>query len=142
MKSSFISITLALVSGLIFGLGLILAGMANPAKVLSFLDLTGEWDPSLAFVMVGAITIGMCAFWWVRNNKSSDITLPDTQHIEWRLMIGASLFGIGWGIAGICPGPAIVLTGVFPFAPQAFLFLVSMLCGMGLFEWMNKRQNP
>lgn len=101
---------LALLSGVIFGLGLIVAGMANPAKVLAFLDVTGQWDPSLALVMVGAIAVAAPAFLWARRRERSllgePLQIPATGRADRRLLAGSALFGVGWGIAGICPGPA------------------------------------
>src|ERR1700712_2014042 len=103
----------ALLSGLIFGLGLILAGMASPQKVLAFLDISGAWDPSLALVMGGAIAIALPAFALAaKHNRSflvQPINLPASQVIDKRLILGSIAFGIGWGVAGICPGPALVL---------------------------------
>lgn len=101
---------LALLSGVIFGLGLIIAGMANPAKVLAFLDITGQWDPSLALVMVGAIAVAAPAFMWARRRERSllgePLQIPAARRVDRRLLVGSALFGIGWGIAGICPRPA------------------------------------
>lgn len=98
---------LALLSGVIFGLGLIIAGMANPAKVLAFLDITGQWDPSLALVMVGAIAVAAPAFMWARRRERSllgePLQIPAARRVDRRLLVGSALFGIGWGIAGICP---------------------------------------
>lgn len=132
----------AFASGLIFGLGLLLAGMANPAKVLDFLDITGAWDPSLAFVMVGAIVVGIFAFSWAAKHPLSllnqTIHLPSAQVIDQKLMIGAGLFGIGWGLIGICPGPALVLLGAGN--QQGIIFTMAMIAGMGLFELFNKTQ--
>lgn len=102
----------AFLSGLIFGIGLILSRMADPAKVLNFLDITGNWDPSLAFVMIGAIAVGLVGFYLARKRPASlldtPIQLPTATRIDKRLVLGSSLFGTGWGLAGICPGPAIV----------------------------------
>lgn len=132
----------ALLSGLIFGLGLLLAGMANPAKVLAFLDITGAWDPSLALVMIGAIVVSIVAFAWASKHKLSllkqTIHLPDTQLIDKNLMLGASLFGVGWGLVGICPGPALVLLGAGN--QQGIIFLIAMMVGMGLFEGLKQVQ--
>jgi uncharacterized membrane protein YedE/YeeE len=131
----------ALVAGLIFGLGLLLAGMANPAKVLGFLDLAGPWDPSLALVMAGAIAVAVLPFTWAKRQSRSllgaALQLPHKRELDRRLLIGSLLFGIGWGIAGICPGPAvaILLTGHW----QALLFVLAMLAGMGLFELLERR---
>src|SRR5579871_6648885 len=119
----------ALLSGLIFGLGLILAGMANPDKVLSFLDITGAWDPSLAFVMGGAIAAGSLAFAMAKKLKHSYLgvamSLPTSRGIDKRLVLGSLAFGIGWGIAGICPGPALVLLGTG--SAKGIVFVAAML---------------
>jgi uncharacterized protein len=133
----------ALLSGSIFGLGLILAGMANPAKVLGFLDLAGLWDPSLALVMAGAIGVGAIAFAIAGKRDSSllglTMHLPNARHIDKRLVLGGLAFGIGWGLAGICPGPAIVLLGAG--SVQGLVFVVAMLVGMGIFEWLEIRRH-
>lgn len=126
----------ALLSGLIFGLGLILAGMANPAKVLAFLDLAGWWDPSLGLVMGGAIAIGLIAFKIAGKRSSSflglPMNLPTSRIIDKRLVIGGLMFGIGWGLVGICPAPAFVLLGTGSI--KGIVFLAAMLIGMGVFE--------
>lgn len=126
----------ALLSGAIFGLGLIVAGMANPAKVLAFLDVTGHWDPSLALVMVGAIAVAAPAFFWVRRRPCTllgeTVQLPPSRRIDRRLLAGSALFGIGWGMAGICPGPAWVLAGAGSLA--GWQFVAAMLAGMALYE--------
>jgi uncharacterized membrane protein YedE/YeeE len=131
----------ALLSGLIFGLGLILSGMANPAKVLAFLDLAGAWNPSLACVMGGAIAIGSIAFAIARKRSASllglPMQLPNKRQIDKRLILGALTFGIGWGLVGICPGPAIVLLGAGNV--KGLVFVASMLIGMGIFEWLENR---
>ena len=105
----------ALFSGLVFGLGLIISGMANPAKVLGFLDLAGAWDPSLALVMAGAIGVGFFAFLIAKRRTLSlmgaEMKLPTATLIDTRLLTGGALFGIGWGIAGFCPGPGLVALG-------------------------------
>ncbi|USX18077.1 YeeE/YedE family protein [Oxalobacteraceae bacterium OTU3REALA1] len=130
----------ALLAGLIFGLGLILSGMANPAKVLGFLDLAGAWDPSLMFVMGGAIGVAFVGFAAAARRKvtptGEPINLPTARQIDRPLVIGALLFGIGWGIAGFCPGPALVGAGMLE--PKALLFVLAMLAGMGLFEWRRR----
>lgn len=126
----------SLLAGLVFGLGLIVSGMANPAKVLGFLDLAGAWDPSLALVMVGAIGVGVVAFFAARQRTMSllraEMKLPTARQIDRRLVSGSVLFGIGWGVAGFCPGPALVALGMGEL--KALLFVVAMLAGMGLFE--------
>ena len=132
----------ALFSGLVFGLGLIVSGMANPAKVLGFLDLGGLWDPSLAFVMCGAIAVGAVAFAVARRRSASllgiPMRLPSSRQIDRRLVGGSLLFGVGWGVAGFCPGPALV--GVGMGLAKAGVFVAAMLVGMGLFEWLERRQ--
>ncbi len=123
---------IALISGLVFGLGLIAAGMTDPSKVKGFLDLTGLWDPSLALVMGGAIGVGVFAFAAARRRERSwtgeRIELPTSTVIDARLVGGGVLFGIGWGIGGFCPGPAIVSLG--SGLPAAAVFVVAMLAGM------------
>jgi uncharacterized membrane protein YedE/YeeE len=123
---------IALISGLVFGLGLIAAGMTDPSKVKGFLDLTGLWDPSLALVMGGAIGVGVFAFAAARRRERSwtgeRIELPTSTVIDARLLGGGVLFGVGWGIGGFCPGPAIVSLG--SGLPAAALFVVAMLAGM------------
>jgi len=131
----------SLLAGLVFGLGLILSGMANPAKVLGFLDLAGPWDPSLALVMAGAIAVGLAAFALARRRETSllglELKLPASRHIDRRLIGGSLLFGIGWGVAGFCPGPALVALGMGE--AKAAVFVASMLLGMGLFELLERR---
>ncbi len=126
----------ALLAGLVFGIGLIVSGMADPAKVLGFLDLAGRWDPSLAFVMGGAIAVGAVAFAAAQRRgttlQGEPLRLPPTRQIDARLVGGSALFGIGWGIAGFCPGPALVAVGMGQ--PKAFLFVAAMLAGMAVFE--------
>lgn len=130
------NILTALLSGLVFGLGLILAGMANPAKVLGFLDLAGAWDPSLAFVMAGAIAVGLVAFFIACRRTLSflggGMHLPKSGRIDSRLVIGSLLFGTGWGVAGFCPGPALVALGAGE--ARALAFVAAMLAGMLIFE--------
>lgn len=132
----------SLLAGLVFGLGLILSGMADPAKVLGFLDLFGAWDPSLALVMGGAIAVGLPAFAWTRRRAVSllgaPMRLPTARTIDRRLVGGSVLFGIGWGIAGFCPGPALVAFGM-GLAP-ALIFVAAMLVGMGVFELIERRR--
>lgn len=129
----------ALVSGLLFGLGLILSGMANPAKVLGFLDLAGAWDPSLALVMGGAIAIGSIAFAIAKKRHLSylglSMQIPTIRAIDQRLALGSVVFGIGWGLAGICPGPAIVLLGAGSI--KGAVFVSSMLMGMGIHQLLD-----
>src|SRR5690554_2186128 len=126
----------SLFAGLLFGLGLIVSGMANPEKVLGFLDIAGAWDPSLAFVMGGAVIVGLVAFTIARRRTLSflgfNMKLPTSQHIDKRLIIGSMMFGLGWGIAGFCPGPALVAFGAGEI--KGVVFVVSMVAGMILFE--------
>ncbi len=126
----------ALVSGLVFGLGLIAGGMTDPAKVKGFLDLFGAWDPSLALVMGGAIGIGVFAFAAARRRTRSwtgDLMeIPTSTVIDRRLIVGGVLFGIGWGIGGFCPGPALVAMG--SGLGSAWLFVVAMVAGMVLHD--------
>lgn len=132
----------SLLAGLVFGMGLIVSGMANPAKVLGFLDLGGTWDPSLALVMVGAITVGFVAFLFTKNRTRSllgaEMKLPTASHIDRRLMMGSALFGMGWGIAGFCPGPGLVALGMGE--SKALVFVAAMLAGMMVFEVLEKRR--
>ncbi|QEL57347.1 DUF6691 family protein [Chromobacterium paludis] len=128
-------------AGLIFGLGLIVAGMANPAKVLGFLDIGGHWDPSLALVMAGAIAVALPAFAWAKRRQCSllgeAMQLPTARRADRRLLIGSLIFGMGWGLAGICPGPALVLAG--SGLSDGLLFLAAMLTGMALFRAWGAR---
>ena len=130
----------ALMVGLVFGLGLIVSGMANPAKVLGFLDLFGRWDPSLAFVMAGAIAVAAPAFAFVGQRRASRLggalKLPTSRRIDRPLVLGSLAFGIGWGIAGFCPGPALVALGMG--LPKALIFVAAMLAGMLLFEGLER----
>ncbi len=132
----------SLLAGLVFGLGLIVSGMANPAKVLGFLNLTGSWDPSLAFVMAGAIAVGVIAFAVARRRTRTFLggvmQLPTSRDIDRRLVIGSALFGIGWGVAGFCPGPGLVALGMGEV--KALVFVLAMLVGMGIFEWLERRK--
>ncbi|HDS1746560.1 MULTISPECIES: DUF6691 family protein [Pseudomonas] len=131
----------AFFAGLIFGLGLLLAGMANPAKVLAFLDVAGAWDPSLALVMAGAIAVAAAPLNWARKHKRSllgaPMQIPVKRELDARLIGGSLVFGVGWGIAGICPGPAVAisLTGHW----QVLVFVVAMLAGMYAFTVLQGR---
>lgn len=131
------------VVGLLFGLGLIISGMTDPAKVLGFLDLAGRWDPSLAFVMGGAILVGILAFAIAKRRATNffgdALHWPSTTVIDRRLVIGSVLFGAGWGIAGFCPGPALV--SLSAGVPKAIAFVAAMLVGMAVFEWIERRRS-
>jgi uncharacterized protein len=128
------------IAGLVFGAGLILAGMANPAKVLGFLDVAGAWDPSLALVMAGAVAVGAAAFALMRSKTRSLIgapmRLPGARKVDRRVVLGSLVFGVGWGLAGICPGPALVLAGYA--SAKGLVFVAAMLAGMALFELIEK----
>jgi uncharacterized membrane protein YedE/YeeE len=130
------------IAGLVFGVGLIVSGMANPAKVLGFLDITGAWDPSLLFVMGGAIAVGAPAYAYMRRKTRSllgaPLQIPTARDIDRRLVFGSLVFGVGWGLAGICPGPALVLIGYG--SAQGLVFVTAMLAGQGAFEWMESRK--
>jgi uncharacterized membrane protein YedE/YeeE len=132
----------ALVSGLLLGLGLIVSGMANPAKVIGFLDLTGSWDPSLAFVMGGAIAVGMTVFAFARRRQLSllgnTMPSPPPKRLEPRLIWGGITFGIGWGLAGFCPGPALASLAAGDSKP--WLFVGAMMTGMIIFEFVETRR--
>lgn len=124
------------VVGLLFGLGLLLSGMTDPGKVLGFLDVSGHWDPSLALVMGGAILVGVFAFALAKKRTTSflggALHLPRAEQIDRRLVVGALLFGAGWGLAGFCPGPGLV--SMFAGEPKAAVFVAAMVAGMILFE--------
>ena len=126
--------------GLLFGLGLLLSGMTDPGKVIGFLDLSGLWDPSLAFVMGGAIAVGFFAFAVAKKRTRSflggPMLLPASNQIDRRLLIGSALFGVGWGIAGFCPGPSLV--SMAAGQPKAAVFVLAMLAGMAIFEFADR----
>ena len=126
--------------GLLFGLGLILSGMTDPGKVLGFLDLAGAWDPSLAFVMGGAIAVAFFAFAVARKRATAflggAIELPESRRIDPRLLTGSLVFGVGWGLAGFCPGPALVAAGAGHW--QAVLFTLGMVGGMVVHELLTE----
>ena len=133
----------AILAGLLFGFGLMVSGMANPAKVLGFLDLAGRWDPSLAFVMAGAIAVGSLAFFFARRTRRSllglPMQLPASTTITPRLVLGSAAFGIGWGLAGFCPGPALVALGAG--YPKAVGFVAAMVAGMTVFELLERAKS-
>ena len=129
------SLLAAFAAGLVFGIGLILSGMTDPAKVIGFLDIAGSWDPSLAFVMGGAVFVGLFAFALARRRAQAFLggamQLPSRRDIDLRLVLGSVVFGIGWGLAGFCPGPALV-----SFASgeaKAAVFVAAMLGGMVIY---------
>ena len=127
--------------GLLFGFGLLLSGMTDPGKVLGFLDLFGNWDPSLALVMGGAIGVGVVAFTFAKKRTVSFLggamRLPTSSQIDRRLIVGALLFGAGWGLAGFCPGPALV--SLAAGQPKAAVFVAFMVVGMIIFEVIDRR---
>ena len=132
----------ALLAGMIFGVGLILSGMNDPSKVIGFLDITGNWDPSLAFVLGGAVSVGLLVFPFAIKRQQSLLGevmhLPTSTQIDRRLIIGSITFGVGWGLAGYCPGPALASLAYGGLKP--LLFVIAMLVGMGLFEMLEHRK--
>ena len=136
------TLLVSLLTGLVFGIGLIVSGMADPAKVLGFLDLAGAWDPSLAFVMAGAIVVSAVAFAIARRRTVSllgaEMKLPTARQIDRRLVLGSVAFGIGWGVAGFCPGPGLVALGMGE--TKAAVFVAAMLVGMGVFELLERHR--
>jgi uncharacterized protein len=131
--------------GLIFGLGLLISGMSDPAKILNFLDLagigSGSWDPSLAFVMAGAVAVTFAGFAWVlrrpRPLLGEKFHLPTRQELNLRIISGPAIFGVGWGLAGFCPGPALTALGFG--SPAAVIFVAAMLAGMLFARWLAGR---
>ena len=128
------------VVGLIFGIGLILAGMTDPGKVIGFLDLSGSWDPSLALVMGGAICVGFFAFAVARTRTTAFLGgamhLPKPGQVDRKLVAGSLMFGVGWALAGFCPGPALVSVGAGHW--QAAVFVLAMVVGMLALDWLSK----
>ena len=139
MGANVLRATAALASGLVFGLGLAVSGMMNPAKVIGFLDVAGDWDPTLAFVMVGALLVAVPAYRLVprrgRPVLEKHFSLPEKKTVDAPLLGGSALFGVGWGIVGFCPGPVIAAlgTGLLP----VFAFVAAMLAGMALHARMG-----
>jgi len=127
-----------LFAGALFGLGLAVSGMVDPAKVIGFLDVAGDWDPTLAFVMGGALLVTIPAFRLIfkrpRPVLAEDFELPTKKELDARLLGGSALFGVGWGLSGFCPGPAVtaLATGLTP----VFAFVVVMLAGMAIYKWI------
>ncbi len=127
-----------LFAGALFGLGLAISGMVDPAKVIGFLDVAGDWDPTLAFVMGGALLVTIPAFRLIfkrpRPVLADDFELPTKKDVDARLLGGSALFGVGWGLSGFCPGPAVtaLATGLTP----VFAFVVAMIAGMAIYKWI------
>ena len=130
----------ALIAGLVFGLGLIFSGMTNPSKIVGFLDITGRWDASLAFVMAGALIVGVIAFSWAKKQTHSflgePMQLPQNREITPRLILGSVTFGIGWGLVGYCPGPA--LASILSGGIEVLTFTGAMLVGILFFKRLNQ----
>jgi uncharacterized protein len=128
---------IALIAGLLFGAGLAVSGMINPVRVRGFLDLFGDWDPTLAFVMGGAM-LPMVIAWWLKARlqsplAASDFDLPETVQIDRKLATGAVMFGIGWGVSGLCPGPALTNLAIAP--AQAAIFVIAMVAGTAIYRF-------
>ena len=134
---------IGLLAGLLFGLGLLIAGMTDPAKVKGFLDVFGAWDISLALVMGGGLAVAIVGVQLAKRQKNSWIgtliEMPNKTTINKKLLIGAMLFGIGWGLVGICPGPGIVLLGTGQW--QAYVFIPAMIMGMLVYQWLEPKLN-
>ena len=124
-----------------FGIGLAVSGMTQPRKVLGFLDVGGEWDPSLLFVMGGAVAVHALAYRWMRRRSAplfaDKLSLPVGTRIDAKLLLGAALFGVGWGLAGYCPGPAVVSLGAL--APGAIVFVATLLLGIFITARLDQR---
>lgn len=131
---------IALIAGLLFGIGLLLSGMANPTKVIGFLDLAGSWDPSLALVMAGAIGAALPAFTMARKRSTAwagcALALPSATQIDAPLVLGSLTFGVGWGLAGYCPGPALVSLGTG--SVPTVVFVLAMIAGMAIHAWLTR----
>jgi len=140
LNKNYLYRTAEFVVGLLFGLGLMLSGMTDPGKVIGFLDLFGTWDPSLALVMGGAIMVGFFAFTVAKKRTSTflggALRLPTNMDLDKKLVMGSLLFGAGWGLAGFCPGPALV--SMADGQPKAMVFVLAMLVGMLGFELMDR----
>ncbi|KRC73391.1 hypothetical protein ASE30_11390 [Achromobacter sp. Root83] len=134
----------AFAAGLVFGLGLIISGLADPARVLGFLDLAGSWNPTLAFVMAGAVLAASVGFAALRRRRLSlsgePLHWPDATRVDWRLAGGSLAFGVGWGLAGFCPGPALVAAAAG--IPQALIFVAAMIAGMAIFSVLQRSKRP
>jgi uncharacterized membrane protein YedE/YeeE len=133
-----------LLTGVVFGVGLAVAQMTDPTKVLGFLDIAGAWDASLLFVLGGAVLLSAVVFRWVLKKPTpvldASFHLPTSTAIDARLLTGAAIFGVGWGIAGYCPGPAITSLGLGN--PEALWLIPSLLAGLALQRWIDERSQP
>ena len=148
MASGALRTLAALACGLVFGLGLAISGMMNPAKVIGFLDVAGDWDPTLAFVMGGALLVAIPAYRAILEQRrpvlSGGFSLPTEDKLDAPLIWGSSLFGVGWGLVGFCPGPAVaaIVTGL----PAVLGFVAAMIAGMALHSWLSgeltRRKRP
>ena len=134
---------IGLLAGLLFGIGLLISGMTDPVKVQGFLDVFGAWDISLALVMGGGLIVAIVGVQLAKRQQTSwigtSIDMPSKTVINKKLLIGAMLFGIGWGLVGICPGPGIVLLGTGQW--QAYVFIPAMIIGMLVYQWLEPRLN-
>ena len=132
-----------LMLGLLFGVGLLISGMTDPGKVQGFLDLAGAWDPSLAFVMGGGVMVGLLGFTWAKKKHRSfsgvPLQWPEMTQIDRPLVLGSLMFGTGWGLAGFCPGPALVAMAAGN--DKALVFVLAMMAGMVLFDRLKSRDN-
>ena len=137
---SILGTSFSLISGVLFGIGLILAGMANPHKVLGFLDIAGSWDPSLGFVMAGALVVSGVGFYVAKQRKKTvfneHIELSNVSSIDKRLVLGSLAFGCGWGFSGICPGAVLVLIGMG--SNKGFIFFIALIAGFTIYELITK----
>lgn len=133
------AIIASLICGLLFGFGLIVSGMSNPARVLNFLDFSANWDATLAFVMGGAILVAAPGMFWVRKRSkplfANKFDIPTSKTIDVKLILGSAAFGIGWGISGFCPGPAVV--AIASLQTDVLLFVGAMIVGMLAQHWLN-----
>jgi uncharacterized membrane protein YedE/YeeE len=131
--------TVNLFAGALFGLGLTVSGMVNPAKIIGFLDFAGDWDPTLAFVMGGALLVTIPAFHLIlrrpRPILADNFDLPTKKGVDSRLLAGSAIFGIGWGLAGFCPGPAV--TAMASALAPVFVFVAAMVAGMAVYKWIS-----
>ena len=139
MASGVLRVLAALVSGLVFGLGLAVSGMMNPAKVIGFLDVAGDWDPTLVFVMVGALLVTVPAYRLIQKRGrpvlEEGFSFPEKENVDAPLVWGSALFGVGWGLVGFCPGPAVAALGT-GLAP-VLAFVAAMISGMALHAWLR-----